>query len=55
MGISHNFNDETETGGYDWLNSFLRRNAELSVGQAEGISLAGAQGMDREMLKRFLI
>jgi hypothetical protein len=30
MGTSNNFNDETETAGCDWLNSFLRRNTELS-------------------------
>jgi hypothetical protein len=39
MGISNNFNDETETAGYDRLNSFLRRNTKLSVRQAEGLYL----------------
>jgi hypothetical protein len=53
MGISNNFNDETETAGFDWLNYFLRRNTEQSVRQAGGLSLARAQGMDRKMLKHF--
>jgi hypothetical protein len=45
MGISNNLNDETETARHDWLNYFWWRNAEQSVRQAEGLSLAGAQGM----------
>jgi hypothetical protein len=55
MGISNNFSDETDTAGYCWLNSFLRRNPEPSARQAEGISLARAQGMDRKNVETFLI
>jgi hypothetical protein len=55
MRISNHFNDETETEGYDWLNSIFRRNPELSVRQAEGLSEAVAQGMGRKNVKTFLI
>jgi hypothetical protein len=48
IGIFNNFNDVTETTGYDWLTSFLRRNPELSLSQAEGLSVARAQGIDRK-------
>jgi hypothetical protein len=55
MVIFNNFNYETKTAGYDWLNCFLRRNPELSVRQAEGLSLARAHGMDRKNVEIFLI
>jgi hypothetical protein len=48
MRISNNFNDETKTAGHDWLNSFLRRNTKLSMRQADGLSLAIAQGMGQK-------
>lgn len=53
MGVDNKFNEETETAGYDWLNSFLRRNPELSVRQAQGLSLARANGMNRENVASF--
>ena len=48
LGIPNKFNNETETAGYDWLNSFLRRNPDLAIRESEGLSLARARGMNRE-------
>ncbi|KAB0801683.1 hypothetical protein PPYR_03869 [Photinus pyralis] len=39
--------------GYDWLNSFLRRNPELAIRRAEGVSLARAEGTTRERVADF--
>ena len=47
LGIKHSFSHVKQMAGYDWLASFLERNPELSVRQAEGLSLARAQGMNR--------
>lgn len=53
LGIRHHFNRETGMAGYDWLNSFLRRNKELSVRQSQGLSLARSEGMNREESIKF--
>lgn len=39
--------------GFAWLRSFLERNPELSIRQAEGLSLCRARGMNREDVKKF--
>lgn len=46
LGVKHTFNCETKLAGKVWLSSFLRRNTELSVRKAEGISRARTQGMN---------
>lgn len=47
LGIKHKFSHITKMAGYAWLSSFLERNPEISVRQAEGLSVARAQGMSR--------
>ncbi|XP_018371513.1 PREDICTED: uncharacterized protein LOC108766610 [Trachymyrmex cornetzi] len=39
--------------GYDWLWSFLRRNPDISVRQAEGLSMARARGLFRVKVQQF--
>ena len=39
--------------GYAWLASFLERNPELALRQAEGLSIARARGMNREDTANF--
>lgn len=53
LGLSHKFNKDTQLAGYDWLTSFLERNPCLSVRKCEGLSLARAQGMNREDVKKY--
>ena len=53
LNIKHNFNNNEERAGYDWLNSFLRRNTDLSVRKAEGVSLARGKGMTREVVHMY--
>lgn len=53
LGIPNKFNDVNEMAGYDWLNSFLKRNPELSLRQAEGLSVSRAQGMNKEDVDNF--
>lgn len=52
LGIEQNFDKETRKAGPHWLQSFLERNPELSVRQAEGLSLARAQGLNREEVNK---
>ncbi|XP_030749386.1 uncharacterized protein LOC115877377 [Sitophilus oryzae] len=47
LNIKHTFNREKGLAGYDWLNMFLKRNPDLSVRKAEGVSLARCQGMNK--------
>lgn len=37
LGIQHTFNFDNDMAEYDWLQSFLRRNPQLSVRKSEGI------------------
>lgn len=53
LGIKHNFSKEKEEAGFAWLHSFLDRNPELSVRQAEGLSLSRARGMNRDDVRKF--
>lgn len=52
LGVEHNFNKETRKAGPHWLQSFLERQPKLSVRQAEGLSLARAQGLNREEVNK---
>lgn len=38
---------------YDWFCSLLRRNPELSVRQAQGLSVARGEGMNKESVSHF--
>ncbi|CAH1958453.1 unnamed protein product [Acanthoscelides obtectus] len=53
LGIRHPFSAATEKAGFAWLHSSFDRNPELSVRQAEGLSLSSVQGMNREDARRF--
>lgn len=53
LGIQHKFSKEKGTTGQHWLTSFLERNKDISVRQAEGLSVARAQGMNREEVNAF--
>ncbi|XP_050310853.1 uncharacterized protein LOC126746588 [Anthonomus grandis grandis] len=53
LGIGHRFNVDSERAGYDWLNSFLRRNSSLSVRKSEGVSVARAVGMSRPRVTEY--
>lgn len=53
LNIQHKFSAVKEMAGFAWLQSFLERNPELSVRQAEGLSLARARGMNRQDVNEF--
>lgn len=53
LGINHKFSKEKQKAGQHWLTSFLERNKDISVRQAEGLSVARAQGMNREEVSAF--
>lgn len=53
LRIQHKFSKEKEKAGQHWLTSFLERNKDISVRQAEGLSVARAQGMNREEVGAF--
>ncbi|KAG5888059.1 hypothetical protein JTB14_032866 [Gonioctena quinquepunctata] len=42
--LPHRISHENKKAGYHWLQSFLERNEDISVRQAEGLSVARAQG-----------
>ncbi|KAJ0172481.1 hypothetical protein K1T71_011620 [Dendrolimus kikuchii] len=46
--VKHNFDKETRKAGPHWLQSFLERHSELSVRQAEGLSVTRVQGLNRK-------
>lgn len=48
LGLNHSFNKDKEEAGYVWLQSFLKRNPEISTRKAEGVSLARCQALNRE-------
>ncbi|XP_076666099.1 uncharacterized protein LOC143367808 [Andrena cerasifolii] len=48
LGLQHKFNTETRLAGYDWLASFLKRNKELTIGQAEGSSLGRPKSIENK-------
>ncbi|XP_022829248.1 uncharacterized protein LOC111358362 [Spodoptera litura] len=52
LGKETNFNQETRKAGPHWLRSFLERNTELSIRQAEGLSVARAQGLNRDEVNK---
>lgn len=52
-GIAHNFNKETQMAGRYWLEGFLRRHQELSVRQAEAVSIQRAIGFNKPKVDKF--
>lgn len=55
LGLKHNFNNETKMAGPQWLKSFLERNPEIVVRQAEGLSIQRAKGLSRAEVAFFFI
>lgn len=54
VGKETPFNKDMRKAGPHWLRSFLERHPELSIRQAEGLSIARAQGLNRgEVNKMF--
>lgn len=53
LGLKHNFNNETKTAGPQWLKSFLERNPEVVLRQAEGLSIERARGLNRAEVAKF--
>lgn len=53
LGIQHTFNSENRMAGFDWLQSFLRRNPKLSIRKSEGISKNRALGMNKSVVKEY--
>lgn len=47
------FSSDMKMAGKVWFSSFLRRNAELSIRKAQGISRARTEGMNRAEVKRY--
>lgn len=53
LQIQHNFDNENQMAGNEWFKSFIERNPELSIRQAEGLSVARAKGLSREEVNNF--
>lgn len=53
LHLKHSFNQETQMAGHQWLQSFLERNDEISIRVAEGLSLARAQGLNKNEVNQF--
>lgn len=53
LKLPHTFNKETKRAGYDWLQSFIIRNSNLSIRKSEGVSVARARGMNRKCVAEY--
>lgn len=53
LKIPHKFNKGTRLAGMDWLRSFLRRNPEIRVRKAEGVSTARTLGLSKTVVKNY--
>lgn len=49
----HPFNDLKKEAGKDWVQSFLKRNPELSIRQPESTSAARAAGFNKQAVDKF--
>lgn len=53
LKLKHKFDNEKQSAGNAWFKSFIERNPELSIRQAEGLSVARAKGLSREEVTNF--
>ncbi|XP_045454533.1 uncharacterized protein LOC123663937 [Melitaea cinxia] len=53
LKLKHSFNNENKMAGPQWLKSFLERNPEIALGQAEGLSIERAKGLNRTEVANF--
>ncbi|XP_018567995.1 tigger transposable element-derived protein 6-like [Anoplophora glabripennis] len=53
LKIPHKFNKGTRLAGMDWLRSYLRRNPEIRVRKAEGVSTARTLGLSKTVVKNY--
>lgn len=53
LGLKHNFNNDLGMAGDEWMQSFLRRNPELSIRKAEAVSLSRAETSRSDVEKYF--
>jgi len=51
--IDNKFNEENSSAGRDWFLAFMRRHPQLSLRQAQGISYARAECMNKPMVHAF--
>ncbi|XP_069694854.1 uncharacterized protein [Periplaneta americana] len=52
-GIKHNFNNDLQAAGKDWIRGFLSRHQNLSLRVAEGLSYSRAKGMTKDKIAVF--
>lgn len=53
LGIPHTFNREKEIAGRGWINSFLKRNPQISVRKPEATSINRITGFNKNEVDRF--
>ncbi|XP_045765299.1 chaetoglobosin A biosynthesis cluster protein C-like [Maniola jurtina] len=53
LKLKHKFDHESQRAGNEWCKSFIERNPELAIRQAEGLSVARAKGLSREEVNNF--
>lgn len=53
LDVKHSFNQQKEMAGYDWVQLFLRRNSDLSLRKAEGISLNRVHAMNHNEVQQY--
>ncbi|KAB0790069.1 hypothetical protein PPYR_15615, partial [Photinus pyralis] len=53
LKLPHKFNRESCKAGYPWLESFLRRNKELTIRKSESVSTARSLAMNRSNVETY--
>lgn len=51
--INHNFNQNKEKAGYDWLKGFIKRHPDLSLRVPEKTSATREMGFNKPVVKTF--
>ncbi|XP_063230419.1 uncharacterized protein LOC134535276 [Bacillus rossius redtenbacheri] len=53
LNVNHRFNKVKAEAGYDWFQSFMERNPDISLRQSQGLSVARAHGLCREEVDEY--